>query len=83
MILATALVQSLRISEATTASTGTLVKRFKVGIVSRTPAQGKVFGNGWFQMAVTALRNMNGGNWRRMRAFLNNTIIRKKNIDQK
>ena len=46
-----------------------------MGIVSRTLAQGKVFGNGWFQMAVTALRNMNGGNWRRMRAFLNNTII--------
>ena len=34
MILATALVQSLRMSDATTASTGTLVLRFNVGISS-------------------------------------------------
>lgn len=33
MIFATALVASLRMSEATTASTGMFVKRFKVGIV--------------------------------------------------
>jgi hypothetical protein len=33
MILATALEQSLRMSAATTASTGTLVLRFSVGIL--------------------------------------------------
>jgi len=32
MIFATAFVASLRMSEATTVSTGTFVKRFKVGI---------------------------------------------------
>ena len=36
MILATALVASLRMSEATTASTGTFVKRFRVGIYTHT-----------------------------------------------
>jgi len=34
MIFATAFVASLRMSEATTVSTGTFVKRFKVGIAA-------------------------------------------------
>lgn len=46
IILATALVASLRISEATTASTGTFVNRFRVGICKGS--SGCVLGNGWF-----------------------------------